>query len=42
MPFDTAPTGKLVSKLSTQIDGQLPDFIQSAKPLFSIFLKQLP
>ena len=40
MPFDTAPTGKLVSKLSTQIDGQLPDFIQSDHPLFSIFLKQ--
>ena len=37
--FDAAPSGKLNTKISTQIDGQLPDFIQSDHPVFSRFLK---
>jgi hypothetical protein len=37
--FDVAPSGKLSTKLSTQIDGQLPDFIQADHPVFSRFLK---
>jgi len=37
--FDIAPSGKLNTKISTQIDGQLPDFIQSDHPVFSRFLK---
>ena len=39
MPFDTNPTGKLTTKISPLIDGQLPDFIQSDHPIFSQFLK---
>ena len=39
MPFDNNPTGKLTTKVSTLIDGQLPDFIQSDHPIFSRFLK---
>ena len=39
MPFDNNPTGKLTTKVSTLIDGQLPDFIQSDHPVFSRFLK---
>jgi len=39
MPFDNNPTGKLTTKISTLIDGQLPDFIQSDHPIFSRFLK---
>ena len=38
-PFDPTPTGKLTTKLSPLIDGQLPDFIQSDHPIFSRFLK---
>ena len=37
--FDPAPSGKLTTKVSTQIDGQLPDFIQADHPVFSRFLK---
>ena len=37
--FDTAPSGNLTTKISTQIDGQLPDFIQADHPVFSRFLK---
>ena len=37
--FDAAPSGKLTTKISTQIDGQLPDFIQADHPVFSRFLK---
>ncbi len=37
--FDAAPSGKLNTKISTQIDGQLPDFIQADHPVFSRFLK---
>jgi len=39
MPFDNNPTGKLNTKISPLIDGQLPDFIQSDHPVFSRFLK---
>ena len=39
MPFDNTPTGKLTTKISSLIDGQLPDFIQSDHPIFSRFLK---
>ena len=39
MPFDNSPTGKLTTKISNLIDGQLPDFIQSDHPVFSRFLK---
>ncbi len=39
MPFDNNPTGKLTTKVSSLIDGQLPDFIQSDHPIFSRFLK---
>ena len=39
MPFDNNPTGKLTTKLSSLIDGQLPDFVQSDHPVFSRFLK---
>ena len=41
-PFDSDidPTGNLTSKISTLIDGQLPDFIQADHPIFSVFLKQ--
>ena len=39
MPFDNIPTGKLTTKISSLIDGQLPDFIQSDHPIFSRFLK---
>ena len=39
MPFDNNPTGKLTTKISSLIDGQLPDFIQSDHPVFSRFLK---
>ena len=40
-PFDgdIDPTGNLTTKISTLIDGQLPEFIQSDHPLFSVFLK---
>ena len=38
-PFDSLPSGDLTSKISTQIDGQLPDFIQADHPIFSKFLK---
>ena len=37
--FDNDPSGNLTTKLSTQIDGQLPDFIQADHPVFSRFLK---
>ena len=33
------PSGKLHTKISPLIDGQLPDFIQSDHPVFSKFLK---
>ena len=39
MPFDNIPTGKLTTKISSLIDGQLPDFIQADHPIFSRFLK---
>ena len=39
MSFDNNPTGKLTTKVSSLIDGQLPDFIQAAHPIFSRFLK---
>ena len=39
MPFDNTPTGKLTTKISNLIDGQLPDFIQADHPIFSRFLK---
>ena len=38
-PFDLSWTPELENKLSTQIDGQLPDFIAEDHPLFSQFLK---
>ena len=38
-PFDNPPSGDLTTKISTQVDGQLPDFIQSDHPIFSKFLK---
>ena len=37
--FDLVPSGNLTTKISTQIDGQLPDFIQADHPVFSRFLK---
>ena len=37
--FYSAPSGNLTTKISTQIDGQLPDFIQADHPVFSRFLK---
>ena len=37
---DIDSTGNLTTKISTLIDGQLPDFIQSDHPIFSVFLKQ--
>ena len=37
--FYPAPSGNLTTKISTQIDGQLPDFIQADHPIFSRFLK---
>ena len=38
-PFDLNWTPALENKLSTQIDGQLPDFIAEDHPQFSNFLK---
>ena len=38
-PFDLSWTPELENKLSTQIDGQLPDFIAEDHPQFSQFLK---
>jgi hypothetical protein len=38
-PFDMSWTPELENKLSTQIDGQLPDFIAEDHPQFSRFLK---
>lgn len=38
-PFDLSWTPTLENKLSTQIDGQLPDFIAEDHPIFSQFLK---
>ena len=38
-PFDMSWTPELKNKLSTQIDGQLPDFIAEDHPKFSQFLK---
>ena len=38
-PFDLSWTPELKNKLSTQIDGQLPDFIAEDHPQFSQFLK---
>ena len=38
-PFDLSWTPALENKLSTQIDGQLPDFIAEDHPQFSQFLK---
>ena len=38
-PFDMSWTPALENKLSTQIDGQLPDFIAEDHPKFSQFLK---
>jgi hypothetical protein len=38
-PFDMSWTPELTNKLSTQIDGQLPDFIADDHPKFSQFLK---
>ena len=37
--FDPVSSGNLTTKISTQIDGQLPDFIQADHPVFSRFLK---
>ena len=37
--YDPPPTGKLTTKISPLIDGQLPDFIQADHPIFSSFLK---
>ena len=37
--YDNPPMGKLTTKISPLIDGQLPDFIQSDHPVFSRFLK---
>ena len=39
MSFDNIPTGKLQTKVSSLIDGQLPDFIQADHTIFSRFLK---
>jgi hypothetical protein len=36
---DIDSTGNLTTKISTLIDGQLPEFIQSDHPIFSVFLK---
>ena len=38
-PFDLSWAPTLENKLSTQIDGQLPDFIAEDHPIFSQFLK---
>ena len=38
-PFDLNWTPALENKISTQIDGQLPDFIAEDHPKFSQFLK---
>ena len=38
-PFDMSWTPTIENKLSTQIDGQLPDFIAEDHPKFSRFLK---
>ena len=38
-PFDMSWTPTLENKISTQIDGQLPDFIAEDHPKFSQFLK---
>ena len=37
--YEGGSSGKLNTKISTQIDGQLPDFIQADHPVFSRFLK---
>ena len=37
-PFDLNWTPALENKISTQIDGQLPDFIAEDHPKFSQFL----
>ena len=38
-PFDLNWTPALENKISTQIDGQLPEFIAEDHPKFSQFLK---
>ena len=38
-PFDIPPTGNLNTRISSLIDGQLPDFIQADHPQFSKFLQ---
>ena len=38
-PFDLSWTPELENKLSTQIDGQLPDFISEDHPQFAKFIK---
>ena len=38
-PFDLIPTGNLTKRVSSLIDGQLPDFIQADHPQFSKFLQ---
>ena len=38
-PFDFPYSSSLENKISTQIEGQLPDFIVGEHPLFVKFLK---
>ena len=38
-PFDGRYSPDLINKVSTQIDGQLPDFVADDHPIFSTFLQ---
>lgn len=38
-PFDGRYSPDLINKVSTQIDGQLPDFVADDHPVFSSFLQ---
>ena len=38
-PFDGRYSPDLINKVSTQIDGQLPDFVVDDHPVFSSFLQ---
>ena len=38
-PFDGRHSPDLINKVSTQIDGQLPDFVADDHPIFSSFLQ---
>ena len=38
-PFDGRYSPDLINKVSTQIDGQFPDFVADDHPIFSTFLQ---